>query len=99
MYSRFSAAAFKDCLSDDVTAVTLHHAVTSNLFDSSSNPRDENETAENSHNWSQKIRTLQLPPSVDIVMGDVCGGSSSTSMVRVVDGVRKLRSVLESLTG
>jgi phosphomevalonate kinase len=31
--------------------------------------------------WNQKIIPLSLPPGLDIVMGDVSGGSSSTSMV------------------
>lgn len=31
--------------------------------------------------WNQTITNLSLPPHIDIVLGDVCGGSSSTSMV------------------
>ena len=31
--------------------------------------------------WSQTIRPFNLPYGLDVVMGDVCGGSSSTSMV------------------
>jgi hypothetical protein len=31
--------------------------------------------------WSQTIRPFNLPYGMDIVLGDVCGGSSSTSMV------------------
>ena len=34
--------------------------------------------------WSQLIRPLDLPAGFDIAMGDVCGGSSSTSMAREV---------------
>jgi len=34
--------------------------------------------------WGQTITPLSLPPHFDIVMGDVCGGSSSTSMAREV---------------
>jgi phosphomevalonate kinase len=32
-------------------------------------------------NWTQRLAPFALPPLMDIVMGDVCGGSSSTSMV------------------
>lgn len=31
--------------------------------------------------WSQTIRPFSLPYGMDVVLGDVCGGSSSTSMV------------------
>ena len=31
--------------------------------------------------WSQTIRPFGLPYGMDVVLGDVCGGSSSTSMV------------------
>ena len=34
--------------------------------------------------WSQSIRPLDLPPGLDLIMGDVCGGSSSASMAREV---------------
>ena len=31
--------------------------------------------------WDQTVEELQLPPGFDVVMGDVMGGSSSSSMV------------------
>jgi phosphomevalonate kinase len=31
--------------------------------------------------WTQRCTRFQLPPGLDIVLGDVCGGSSSSSMV------------------
>lgn len=31
--------------------------------------------------WNQTITPISLPPMMDLIMGDVCGGSSSTSMV------------------
>jgi len=34
--------------------------------------------------WSQTIRPFSLPYGMDVVLGDVCGGSSSTSMARQV---------------
>lgn len=34
--------------------------------------------------WGQTMTPFSLPPCFDIVMGDVCGGSSSTSMAREV---------------
>jgi phosphomevalonate kinase len=38
-------------------------------------------TVENRSQWDQNILPFQLPEGLDIVMGDVCGGSSSSSMV------------------
>jgi phosphomevalonate kinase len=35
-------------------------------------------------NWTQRLTPFQLPPMMNIVMGDVCGGSSSTSMAKDV---------------
>ena len=32
--------------------------------------------------WTQTITCFSLPHNVDLIMGDVCGGSSSVSMVR-----------------
>lgn len=32
-------------------------------------------------NWNQEVIPFNLPPHLDILLGDVCGGSSSTSMV------------------
>lgn len=34
--------------------------------------------------WTQQVLPFQLPPMVDLVLGDVCGGSSSSSMARAV---------------
>ena len=31
--------------------------------------------------WDQTVGVLQLPPGLDVIMGDVMGGSSSSSMV------------------
>ena len=31
--------------------------------------------------WTQSIDNFGLPPGLDLVMGDVCGGTASTSMV------------------
>jgi hypothetical protein len=33
--------------------------------------------------WSQTIRPFSLPYGMDVVLGDVCGGSNSPSMVSV----------------
>ena len=33
--------------------------------------------------WTQTTAVFSLPPSLDLLMGDVCGGSSSVSMVRI----------------
>lgn len=34
--------------------------------------------------WTQKIIPFSLPPGIEIMMGDVCAGSSSTSMAKEV---------------
>lgn len=34
--------------------------------------------------WTQKTDVFALPPGCDMCMGDVCGGSSTTSMTRAV---------------
>ena len=34
--------------------------------------------------WTHRVVSLQLPKCMDIVMGDVCGGSGSASMAREV---------------
>ena len=40
-------------------------------------------------NWTQRIQALNLPHGFDIIMGDVCGGSESTSMAKKVLSWRK----------
>lgn len=47
--------------------------------------------------WSQTIRPFNLPYGMDVVLGDVCGGSSSTSMVRQIPTFI-LRTIRFSLT-
>jgi phosphomevalonate kinase len=39
-------------------------------------------TVENKSQWDHQILPFRLPEGLDIVMGDVCGGSSSSSMVQ-----------------
>ena len=39
--------------------------------------------------WTQTVSAFSLPQSLDIIMGDVCGGSSSASMAREVLKWRK----------
>jgi phosphomevalonate kinase len=46
--------------------------------------------------WTQKIQPLNLPLGFDIVMGDVCGGSESTSMAKAVLKWRKNSASAES---
>lgn len=43
--------------------------------------------------WTQVIRPLALPPSIQLMMGDTCGGSSSVSMAREVLRWRKEKPV------
>ena len=51
--------------------------------------------------WDQQIVPFQLPPHIDLVLGDVCsGGSSSSSMAREVVRWRKEQSqAAEALVG
>jgi len=46
--------------------------------------------------WSQTIRPFSLPYGMDVVLGDVCGGSSSTSMVRAMQYFFYFNGVLSS---
>lgn len=81
LYRRFSADTFLDCLDDTVEGPAIFKAVMSK-------PDDKENTYNNKSgvpfNWNETIIPLSLPPSLDIVMGDVFGGSSSTSMAREV---------------
>jgi phosphomevalonate kinase len=43
----------------------------------------------NESKWGQTVKQFSLPSNMDIIMGDVCGGSSSTSMARAVLQWRK----------
>jgi phosphomevalonate kinase len=42
------------------------------------------ETVNDTETWCQQTSPFTLPPGLDIVMGDVCGGSSTTSMAKKV---------------
>jgi phosphomevalonate kinase len=42
------------------------------------------DTATNAEIWNQLTNPFSLPPGLNIVMGDVCGGSSSASMAKEV---------------
>lgn len=39
------------------------------------------DAVENDSLWTQEVTPFSLPPHLDLIMGDVCGGSSSVSMV------------------
>ncbi len=41
------------------------------------------DTVTNNSLWNQEVIPFNLPPGIDIILCDVCGGSSSTSMVCV----------------
>lgn len=44
--------------------------------------------------WNQSVEPLQLPPGLDLVMGDVHGGSNSPLMARKVIEWRKQQSIV-----
>lgn len=65
-YKRFSATSFASCLEDVVPPEVLYRAVMH---------------SDGAAGWNQAIGSFQLPPGLVLVLGDVCGGSSSASMV------------------
>ncbi len=48
-------------------------------------------------NWTQRTQALNLPAGFDVIMGDVCGGSESTSMAKKVISWRKSGPEAEGL--
>merc|ERR1711871_917345 len=42
------------------------------------------DTAKDNQIWNQAMSAFSLPPGMDIIMGDVCGGSPSSSMAKNV---------------
>jgi phosphomevalonate kinase len=68
VYRRFSPGPLAPCMEPGVSGRVIHDAV-----------MDANRDM-----WDYKISPCTLPPGVDIIMGDVCGGSSSTSMAKKV---------------
>lgn len=78
IYQRFCAESFSDCLQDPVDAAKIYRAVMT------PNAAPDSETG-----WCHQLRSFSLPPGMDIVLGDVCGGTSSTSMARKVLTWRK----------
>jgi phosphomevalonate kinase len=53
-------------------------------LDASSSPKLIHEAARSCSLWNQTVSPFILPPGISIMMGDVCGGSSSTSMAGTV---------------
>lgn len=68
LYERFDPAVLKKVL--DSPAESQSDAVYNAVLDEEA--------------WTQSISPLTLPTNLNIVMGDVCGGSSSTSMAKKV---------------
>jgi hypothetical protein len=97
MYRRFSTMAFEPCMEPDCPSALIYQAVMSEgqgaaipttasvnaLLDSKMLQQTKAKKAATIRpgGWSQTIRPFNLPYGMDIVLGDVCGGSSSTSMV------------------
>lgn len=71
IYRRFDATALKDCLEAD----------TDNGIPDSSTLR---RAVKDNSRWNQCVDKFSLPPGLDLMMGDVNGGSSTTSMTRKV---------------
>jgi len=68
LYRRFDAEALKVCLDAGPDLKT-------NIL---------YEAVMNEKLWTQTTESFSLPPGLDMMMGDVCGGSSTTSMTRKV---------------
>lgn len=97
MYRRFSAHAFEPCMEADCSPALIYSAVMSEgqgaaipstasvnaLLDSKMLALAKSKSIRPG-GWSQTIRPFALPYGMDIVLGDVCGGSSSPSMARQV---------------
>jgi hypothetical protein len=95
MYRRFSSYAFEACLDENVSPEVIYSAVMSEgvgaaipttasvnaLMDLSMMAQKKSSALLMKTGWSQTIRPFDLPYGMDVVLGDVCGGSSSTSMV------------------
>lgn len=95
MYRRFSSYAFEACLDENVSPDVIYSAVMSEgvgaaipttasvnaLMDLSMMAQKKSSALLMKTGWSQTIRPFDLPYGMDVVLGDVCGGSSSTSMV------------------
>ncbi|KAJ1422854.1 ribosomal protein S5 domain 2-type protein [Ochromonadaceae sp. CCMP2298] len=93
MYRRFSSGGFDACMAETVApsliyaAVMQEGAAASIPASASVNALTDQRMMEQGGSmpgWSQTIRPFSLPHGVGIVLGDVCGGSSSTSMARQV---------------
>ena len=87
MYRRFSASAFEVCMQPDAPSALIYQAVMSEgegaAIPSSASVNALLDSKFLQMRKSQTIRPFSLPYGMDIVLGDVCGGSSSTSMVIV----------------
>jgi phosphomevalonate kinase len=93
MYRRFSSGGFDACMVETVAPSVIYAAVMEEgaaasipASKSVSGLLDARQMKQGGSlaSWSQTIRPFSLPHGVDIVLGDVCGGSSSTSMAREV---------------
>jgi phosphomevalonate kinase len=70
IYQRFNQDNFKD----EYASISQQKICDDALFN----------CVTNEELWDQTVAPLQLPPGLDVVMGDVMGGSSSSSMARGV---------------
>ena len=71
IYRRFDATALKDCLEAETETGIPNAAVLRNAV------LDGNR-------WNQCVDRFTMPPGLDLMMGDVNGGSSTTSMTKKV---------------
>lgn len=86
-YTRFSPSALADALSAGDTPQNIHQ-------DSPEAKAPLVKIAEcvgARGGWDAERGQLRLPPCFRLLMGDVCGGSSTPSMVRKVGTAKKLR--------
>jgi phosphomevalonate kinase len=67
IYQRFDQANFKD----EYASISQQKICDDALFT----------CVTNADLWDQTVGALELPPGLDVIMGDVMGGSSSSSMV------------------
>lgn len=90
MYRRFSVEGFDACMEDYVSPQTIYssvmaagHAASIPITPSINALMDAKLVKDKQlqGGWGQTIRPFSFPPGIDVILGDVCGGSSSPSMV------------------
>lgn len=85
IYTRFSPSALAGALSADDRSAASHGRILSPDSDKTETPLERiRQCANGPGGWDAHRKQLQIPTCFRMLMGDVCGGSSTPSMVRKV---------------